>query len=167
MLDLTPLLEADTAIQIHVIAAVEAILLTPVALFRKKRDRLHKIAGYAWVTNMLVAAFSSFWIGEIRLVGPFSPIHALSLLVIFNMGFAIWQVRRRNIRAHMAIMKGTALWGLGIAGALTLLPGRIMNEIVFGPATDDGFSLGAIVSVIVVVAAAIHIARRTPRAALR
>ncbi|MEC7762484.1 MAG: DUF2306 domain-containing protein [Pseudomonadota bacterium] len=132
MFDLSPLLEADPAIQIHAFAATEAILLTPLALFRKKRDRLHKIAGYAWVTNMLVTALSSFWIMENQIIGPFSPIHALSILVLFNLFNAIRQVRRGNIRAHQGIMKGTALWGLGVAGLITLVPGRIMNQVVFG-----------------------------------
>ena len=132
MFDLTPLLEADLAIQIHAIAATEALLLTPLALFRRKRDRLHKIAGYAWVTNMAVAALSSFWIMEVQLIGPFSPIHALSVLVLFNLFNAIRQVRRGNVQAHQGIMKGTALWGLGIAGLITLVPGRIMNAVVFG-----------------------------------
>jgi uncharacterized membrane protein len=132
MFDLTPLLEADLAIRIHAFAALEALLLTPIALFRKKRDRLHKVVGYVWVTNMLVTAISSFWIMENQLIGPFSPIHALSVLVLFNMFNAIRQIRRGNIRAHQGIMKGTALWGLGIAGLITLVPGRIMNEVVFG-----------------------------------
>jgi uncharacterized membrane protein len=130
--DFTPLLEADLAIRIHAFAAMETILLTPFALFRRKRDLIHRITGYAWVTNMLVVAISSFWIMENQIIGPFSPIHALSVLVLFNMFNAIRQVRRGNVQAHKGIMKGTALWGLGIAGLITLVPGRIMNAVVFG-----------------------------------
>lgn len=165
MFDLTPLLEAPTAVQIHAFAALEAVLLTPIVLFRKKRDMIHRISGYIWVTNMLIAAFSSFWIMEIQLVGPFSPIHALSLYVIFNVVNAVRHARRGNIRAHMGIMQGTALWGLGIAGAFTLLPGRRMNEVIFGPSIDDGVSLAVLASVVMTVGAAIYIVRRAPRAA--
>ena len=158
MFDLTPLLEAPTAVQIHAFAALEAVLLTPIVLFRKKRDIIHRISGYIWVTNMLIAAFSSFWIMEIQLVGPFSPIHALSLYVIFNVVNAVRHARRGN-------MQGTALWGLGIAGAFTLLPGRRMNEVIFGPSIDDGVSLAVLASVVMTVGAVIYIVRRTPRAA--
>ncbi|WP_292024918.1 DUF2306 domain-containing protein [Maritimibacter sp. UBA3975] len=159
MFDLTPLFEADLAVQIHVIAATESILLTPFALFRRKRDLLHRITGYAWVTNMLVTAVSSFWIMENQLIGPFSPIHALSLLVLFNLFNAIRQIRRGNVKAHQGIMKGTALWGLGIAGGLTLVPGRIMNEVVFGSGEPGSANtLGAPLTIAMVVAALAYIA---------
>ncbi|SFO76568.1 hypothetical protein SAMN03159463_02866 [Mesorhizobium sp. NFR06] len=39
---------------------------------------------------MLVIAVSSFWIQQIRLIGPFSPIHVLSILVLVTVPLAVW-----------------------------------------------------------------------------
>lgn len=137
---LSPLLEATPAIQIHVLSAVWAIALLPVVLLRRRRDRLHKMTGYAWVTAMLVTAISSFWIHGIRLVGSFSPIHVLSVLTICNVIWAIIEVRRGRIAVHQKILRNTALWSLGVAGLFTLLPGRIMSEALFGDAQIKGFA---------------------------
>jgi uncharacterized membrane protein len=156
MLDPTPLFQADLAVQIHALSAIEAIVLTPFALFRRRRDRIHKIAGYAWSTNMLIAAFSSFFISGFGLIGPFGPIHALSLLVLFNVVWAIRAIRRRDIRAHEAIMKQTAFWGLGVAGGLTFVPGRLMHDVIFGPAPNDGTNPGLWLSFSVVGIAAAY-----------
>ena len=41
-----PLLTAPFQIQLHVGFAVIAIVLGPIALFRTRRDRIHRITGY-------------------------------------------------------------------------------------------------------------------------
>lgn len=163
MLDLTPLLTADLAVQIHAFAALEAVVLTPFVLFRKRRDWVHRITGYIWVTNMLITALSSFWITEIRLIGPFSPIHALSVLTLVNLVLAIRAIRQKNLRLHQAIMRNTAFWALGVAGAFTLLPGRIMHAVVFGPEPLDGRNFAALAAITMFVLAASWIAWRLVR----
>ncbi|WP_375175488.1 DUF2306 domain-containing protein [Pseudooceanicola sp.] len=138
-MSLTPLLSASVAIQIHVLAALLAILLLPLTLFRRRRDRVHKVAGYVWVTAMLTTAISSFWINGIRLIGPFSPIHLLSVLTLYNVIWAVVELRRGNRRAHEGILRATAYWSLGLAGLFTLIPGRMMAEALFGEAQVTGF----------------------------
>ncbi len=147
---LTPILTATPEIQIHVIAALLTLALLPLTLFRKKRDRVHKVSGYIWITAMMVTAFSSFWINGIRLVGPFSPIHALSVLTIVNVVWALVEVRRRRIRTHEQILKTTAFWSLGVAGLFTLLPGRMMNHALFGDASVAGFAAAFTIATILV-----------------
>lgn len=129
---LTPLLQAPPIIQIHAIAALALIPLT-VALFTLRRGSpMHKRLGWAWVTGMAAVAISSFWINGIKLIGPFSPIHLLSVLSLCSLAYAIWQIRRRNARRHRLAML-SLVWGALIgAGAFTLLPGRIMHAVVLG-----------------------------------
>lgn len=160
---LDPILTAPTAVQIHAVAAIEALALTPVVLLRKRRDRWHRLAGYAWTANMALAALSSFWIMEIRLVGPFSPIHALSVLTLINLVLAIRAIRRRDVARHEGIMRATAFWALGVAGAFTLLPGRRMHAILFGPASGEGPDIAAPVSIGVILAALLFHAWRLRR----
>lgn len=163
MPDLTPLLDADPAIQIHVLAALGALALTPVVLLRRRRDRWHRIAGYLWVTNMLTAALSSFAIVEIRLIGPFSPIHALSVFTVVNLVLAVRAARRGRIASHRRIMRQTAFWTLGVAGVLTLVPGRRMHAVVFGPEAPGGGSAAAALTVAVLLAAGLYALWRTTR----
>ena len=70
---LVPLIDSPFAVQLHVGAAMLAILLLPLTLFRRRRDGLHKAAGYLWVTAMVTAALSSFFITGLQMIGPFQP----------------------------------------------------------------------------------------------
>lgn len=136
---LLPLFSASVTIQVHVYAALLAVALLPITLFRRRRDRVHKIAGYVWVLAMLTTALSSFWINGIRMVGPFSPIHLLSAMTLVNVVWSIIEVRRGNIAAHQTILRATAFWALGVAGMFTLLPGRLMGQVLFGQDQVAGF----------------------------
>ena len=125
-----PLLVAPLVVQLHVLCALSALVLTPLILARRKGDRLHKIAGRFWVLAMGLTALSAFWITDIRVVGPFSPIHALSLLTLFSLVSAIYYARKGRIEAHKQSMTG-AMFGLVGAGVFTVLPGRLMSDLLF------------------------------------
>ncbi len=101
-MSLAPLLNADPAIQLHAFAALAAFGLGAVQLAAPKGTLPHRTLGWIWVVLMVIVAASSFWIHELRLWGPWSPIH---LLAIFT---------------------------LVVAGLFTLMPGRIMHAVVFG-----------------------------------
>ena len=69
------------AIVIHLFLAVAALGLGPVALRARKGTRLHRAAGYGWVTLMLGAALSSVFIRDFDLpnVWGYTPIHILTV----------------------------------------------------------------------------------------
>lgn len=133
-MSLHPLLTAGIGIQIHAFSAIAAFLLGAVVLWRRKGTPLHKALGRVWVVLMLVVATSSLFINEIRLVGPFSPIHIFAVLVYAGIGQALWAIRvRRDVAAHRANMQGVYIGSLLLAGAFTFLPGRRMHAVLFGP----------------------------------
>ena len=136
---LDPVLFAPTHVQVHIAAASLAVLIGPLAIFRRRRDRLHRAAGYAWVAAMTVTAVSSFWITSFGVIGPFSPIHVLSVFVLWSLGQGIAAVRRGDIAAHRGAMEGLYWRALLLAGALTFLPGRALNRAVFGEAEMLGY----------------------------
>lgn len=80
---------------------------------------------------MAVTAVSSFWIHGLRVFGPFSPIHALSLFTLANLYLGIRARRHGRIAAHRGHMVGVAVGWAG-AGLFTLLPGRLMSQALFG-----------------------------------
>jgi uncharacterized membrane protein len=86
---LQPLLAAPIAIILHAFAAMSLIPLTALIFTIKRGSLWHKRLGWAWVLIMATVALSSFWVQEIRLFGPFSPIHALSLFTLGSLTYAI------------------------------------------------------------------------------
>src|SRR5262249_17232155 len=71
-------------------------------------------------------------IHTIKLWGPFSPIHLLSIFTLIMVPLGVWRAHHHQVKAHRSIMIGVFSGALVVAGLLTLLPGRIMHMVVFG-----------------------------------
>src|SRR5277367_3249738 len=113
---LAPLLHASPAIQIHAFAAMTAFALGVVQLAAPKGTLPHRALGWIWVALMMVVALSSFWIHQIRLVGPWSPIHLLSIFVLMVVPLGVWRAHRHQVADHRRIMVLTFAGALVIAG---------------------------------------------------
>jgi uncharacterized membrane protein len=131
-MSLAPLLNAPIAIQLHAFAAMGAFVLGLVQFAAPKGTLPHRTVGFIWLALMLTVALSSFWIHEIRLWGPWSPIHLISIYVLIMIPTAIYFARTHKVRGHAKTVIGMFLGGLVIAGLFTLLPGRIMHAVAFG-----------------------------------
>jgi uncharacterized membrane protein len=131
-MSLAPLLNAPLPIQLHAFAAMAAFVLGLVQFASPKGTLPHRTIGFVWLALMLTVAISSFWIHSIRLWGPWSPIHLLSLYVIAMVPLAIYYAHTKKIRGHAKTVIGMFLGGLVIAGGFTLLPGRIMHAVALG-----------------------------------
>jgi uncharacterized membrane protein len=132
-MSLAPLLDAAPLIPVHAFAAMAAFALGIVQFAAPKGTLPHRTIGWIWVGLMVVVAGSSFWIHEIRLLGPWSPIHLLSIMVLVLLPVAVIAARRHNVSRHGKTMIGIFTGGLVVAGLFTLLPGRIMHAVFFGP----------------------------------
>jgi uncharacterized membrane protein len=132
-MSLAPLLDAAPAIPVHAFAAMAAFALGLVQFAAPKGTLPHRTVGWIWVSLMAVVAASSFWIHEIRLLGPWSPIHLLSIFTLIMLPIAVWRARRHRIADHRRIMSLIFVGALVIAGLFTFVPGRIMHAVFFGP----------------------------------
>lgn len=147
-MNLLPFFEASLAVQIHIVAALGSAILGAFILWRRKGGSLHRLNGRLWVALMAMTAASSFFIHEIRVWGNYSPIHLLSVWVLFfSLPLAVFLARRRKITAHKQIMQATFAGGIVFAGAFTLLPGRLMHKIFFGDADFQVVQNGWVISV--------------------
>jgi uncharacterized membrane protein len=129
---LAPLTNAPLPIQLHAYAAMAAFVLGVVQIAGVKGTTRHRALGYTWVGLMLVVAATAFWIHEIRLWGPWSPIHLLAIFTLAMLPLGVYRARRHNVSAHRKTMLGLFLGALVIAGLFTFVPGRIMYNVVFG-----------------------------------
>jgi uncharacterized membrane protein len=132
-MNLAPLLNAAPAIPLHAFAAMTAFVLGTVQLTAPKGTLPHRTLGWIWVILMTIVAGSSFWIHQIRLLGPWSPIHLLSIFTLVMLPLGVWMAHRHRVADHRRIMILMFSGALVIAGLFTLLPGRIMHAVVFGP----------------------------------
>jgi uncharacterized membrane protein len=127
-----PLLDAVPPIPLHAFAAMAAFVLGVVQLAAPKGTLPHRTLGWIWVVLMLIVAASSFWIHRLRLFGPWSPIHLLSIFTLVIVPVGVWRARRHDVAGHRRTMVLTFCGALVIAGLFTLVPGRIMHAALFG-----------------------------------
>jgi uncharacterized membrane protein len=109
-------------------AALSALVLGTVQLARPKGTYSHKTLGWTWVTLMLTVAVSSLWIPSFL---HFPWIHLFTALTLVSLPFAIWKIRHGNVRGHAGAMKGLYIGGLVIAGIFTLVPGRLIGNLLW------------------------------------
>jgi uncharacterized membrane protein len=131
-MNLAPLLAAPLVIQIHAFAALGAFALGALQLAAPKGTIPHRTVGWIWAGLMLAVVLSSFFIHTIRMWGPFSPIHLLSIFTLAMLPLAVWRARQHDVRKHRRAMLGLFVGALVIAGIFTFLPGRIMHAVMFG-----------------------------------
>src|SRR5262245_58224090 len=115
-MSLAPLLDAAPAIQLHAFTAIAAFALGVFQLSAPKGTLSHRTFGWLWVTLMLIVCFSSFWIHELRMWGPWSPIHLLSIFTLVALPFAVLHARRHEVLRHRKAMIGIFTGALVIAG---------------------------------------------------
>ena len=131
-MNLAPLLDASPAIRIHAFAAMSAFALGIIQLAAPKGTLPHRTLGWIWVALMLVVSVTAFFIHQIRLWGPWSPIHLLAIFTLIMLPVAVLAARRHVVERHRRVMIGIFFGALVIAGLFTLVPGRIMHAVVFG-----------------------------------
>jgi uncharacterized membrane protein len=130
---LAPLLRAPPLIAAHAFAALAAFVLGLAQFALPKGTTRHRIMGSAWAVLLAAVALSSFGIHGFRQFGPFSAIHLLSIYVLVMLPRAVLHARRHRVKAHAWAMAGLFVGALVIAGGFTLVPGRLMHRVVFGP----------------------------------
>lgn len=131
-MSLAPLLNAAPEVQVHAFAAMAAFALGVVQLSSPKGTLPHRTLGWIWVVLMLVICGSSFLIHGIRLWGPWSPIHILSVFTPIMLAVGVLAARGHRVRAHKITMISIFAGALMLAGLFTLVPGRIMRTVWFG-----------------------------------
>jgi uncharacterized membrane protein len=129
---LAPLLNASPAIQVHAFSAMGAFVLGVVQLSAPKGTLPHRTVGWIWVTLMLVVSISAFFIHQLRIWGPWSPIHLLAIFTLVMLPVAVWRAHKHKVEAHRRAMLGLFVGALVIAGLFTFVPGRIMYAVIFG-----------------------------------
>ena len=130
-MQLTPL------ITVHMTAAIGAIVIGPFALWARmgsmQRPWLHRAAGYAYVTFMLLAAFTSVFIRDFQLpnLHGFTWIHLLVPVTLTSLWVAFRALKHRDLVTHRITMQTLYVSACLIAGGFTLLPSRYLGQLIW------------------------------------
>ncbi len=92
----------------------------------------HKVMGWAWVIGLAYVAATGLFIHTLHVWGPWSPIHLLSVATLALLVRGVLAARGGHIVRHKRSMTLIYVGALAVAGAFTLLPGRIMHDVVVG-----------------------------------
>lgn len=123
---------------VHATIAFFAIALGLVIFFSAKGTVTHRLMGRVWVISLVIVSTTAIFIQEIE-PGQYSYIHLLIPFTLGSLVYAIWTIRKfkttGNVRyrnAHVYAMIGVYVGALIVAGAFTLVPGRIFHQLIFG-----------------------------------
>lgn len=119
----------------HLATVFPAFLIGTFLLLNKKGTPFHQRLGKVYMVLMLftgvVSLFMSAEVGP-TVLNHFGFIHLLSLLVLYCVPAAYFAARSGNINAHKGNMVGLYMGGILVAGGFTFLPGRLLNNWLFG-----------------------------------
>lgn len=116
---------------VHLGTLAIVLAITPVMLWRKRGDAIHRTFGWIWAIGMLTTALVSF---DIRWNNPgqFSVIHILSVLTMIGVPMIIVAARRRDIGRHRGLARGFVIGALLVAGFFTFPFNRLLGSWLFG-----------------------------------
>jgi uncharacterized membrane protein len=131
---LWPALPWLAVLLVHVGSTLAALILGAWMLAARKGTLNHRRAGWVWVGLMGVAAVSSLLIAPrstfLGITG-LSPIHVLTLVTIASLVAGVGAIRRRDRRGHQITMTVLYVSGCIVAGAFTLVPGRLLGDLLW------------------------------------
>ncbi len=116
---------------LHLATICLALVLTPVLMWRRRGDRVHRQLGWVWAGAMFLTAIASF---DVRLInrGGLSFIHILSAWTIIQVPVIVLAARRHNAARHRRAVHGMVIGALLIAGFFTFPFGRMLGRWLMG-----------------------------------
>jgi uncharacterized membrane protein len=129
--NIAPLVAAPPSLQLHVAAALLALVVGVVIFLLPKGTGFHRALGWTWVSSMIVVAATSVAM-IFDLKTGVNALHVFTAVTVVSLWGGLTGIRRGNVRQHAGSMIGLYVGGLIIAGAFAFIPGRTMWKVVFG-----------------------------------
>lgn len=132
-------------IAIHALAASGVVLLAPVQLIRRTKDRKHRWIGRSWVILMYFVCISGMFI--YTLSGSFTVFHALAIFTFATTTIGVISIRLGKIRRHVSMMVGSWLGALAAGTFAAIIPSRDIPQLALA---EPGLLWGAVALVVIV-----------------
>ena len=122
---------APPAVQLHLVGVAAAIVVGMVLLAGTKGRPMHRVLGWTWVAAMGLVAVSSLFIRMVN-HGQLSRIHLFTGWTLIALPLGVAFARTHRVKLHARTMTGLFVGGLVVAGLFTVVPGRLMWQVLFG-----------------------------------
>lgn len=129
--DMSVFTALSPVIQVHLLAALAALALGAVLMAARKGRTFHRIAGWTWVSLVMVTAGATLFITELN-HGRWSWLHLFTGWVLLITPLAVFWAKRHDIRRHRRTMMGLFYGGFAINLVFAMMPGRALWMMFFG-----------------------------------
>ncbi len=129
--DLALFTALSPVIKIHLVTALAALALGGVLMTVRNGRTFHRVAGWVWVSLVMVTAGATLFITELN-HGSWSFLHLFTGWVLLITPLAVFWVKRRDIRRHRKTMMGVFYGGFAINLFVAFMPGRTLWMMFFG-----------------------------------
>lgn len=129
--DLALFASLSPAVRIHLLAALAALVLGGVLMWRRKGRTFHRVAGWAWVSLVAVTAGSSLFITSLS-PGRWSLLHLITGWLLIVLPLAVMWAKRHDVRRHRRTMTGLFYGGFAINLVVAAMPGRTLWGMFMG-----------------------------------
>jgi len=119
------------AIQLHLGAALAALVLGAVLMVVRKGRLFHRTAGWTWVGLVSLVAGSSLFITSLNR-GHLSILHLFTGWTLIVLPLGVMWARRHVVARHRRTMMGLFYGGFAINLFIAFIPGRLMWMMFFG-----------------------------------
>jgi len=123
--------QAPLVIQIHILAAMGALVIGTVQLIGPKGTLPHRTLGYGFAGLMLITVITAIFIRNIN-DGAFSLIHIFVPLTLMGLFGMIVNARKMQTDRHRSAVFGLFFGALILPGVFAFVPGRLMWQMFFG-----------------------------------
>lgn len=142
-------------VAIHAIAASGVVLLGPIQILRRTKDRKHRFIGRSWAILMYFVCVSGMFIYS--LTGSFTVFHALAIWTFIATTLGVIAIRSGKVRRHIFMMVGSYLGAVTAGIFAAIVPGRDIPRLAVN---DPGLLWSLVATVIVLVTAwAVYVLR--------
>ncbi len=130
-MSLAPLLNASIWIQLHVVAAVLALVLGAYQFLSRKGSLPHRVVGWIWVLLLAALCITSFFIPGSWHIGPVSVFHVLSVYTLWALYMGAKAGREGEVEDHKSYMSW--LYGLSVvvSAVIAVASGGVLYRVFF------------------------------------
>ena len=131
-MNLTPLLTAPFAVQLHVYAALAAIILGIVQFAARKGTLNPRVIGWIWIVLLATICLSAFGIRGSLFIGPVSVFHVIALYTLWSLFMGARAAMKGNVPDHKSYMIWIFGLSLIVSAVLAFAPGALLYDVVAG-----------------------------------
>jgi uncharacterized membrane protein len=130
-MSLAPLLEASIWVQLHVVAAVLALVLGAYQFLSRKGSLPHRLVGWVWIGLLAALCITSFFIPGSWHIGPVSVFHVLSVYTLWALWMGAKAARDGEVADHKSYMSW--LYGLSVvvSAVIAVASGGVLYQVFF------------------------------------